>query len=193
MKTWPKRAINCLGFTLVETLVVITVVAIISIGVTAMYLGQVKITRNEIRTVGTQVNTAAILNSVLSTTNQAQAILDSATVNSVDYTSDSDTVIITLPALDEDNTPVSGEQDVIVFNKENDGSLTMTTEAASGSKRDTGVKTLLDEVESLNITYQNTTDIIQSDWFQMDITRQVNTSEGNKNIELSYKISLKNK
>lgn len=114
------------------------------------------------------------------------------TVNGTTYTTDSDTLVLEMPALGSDGNFIASTYDYVVYNLSN-GSLYEITDFASNSVRDhVGTKLLADQVQSLTFTY-DTGDPTQAKNVSIDLQVKV-TSRGTSSVtaHLADTILLRN-
>ncbi len=181
------------GFTLVEVLVVIVLLGIIVIGVSGLYLGQIRLTGNEFKESEVEIKTAAVLNDIFRIANQATTILASATINSNNYLTGPNTVVLSLPSLDGANNAIEGSDDILVYRKNAGSDLELIIDPAAGSSRTAGAKIMLSDIADLEFGYENELDPVQSGWLNVKISQNVELSTGSKSLDLTYTIVLKNK
>ena len=180
------------GFTLPELLVVITLIGIIMLGIVGLYVSQTRLTNNEVKESYTQGRLGTALNKMSRVGEQASAVLATATVQSVFYTTDGNNLILSLPSIDSGDSVIEATYDTIVFTLEN-GDLKMVTEADAVSFRKSGVIYFMQNVNSLNFIYENPSSPAASGWFETTLGQTISLHGADKNLSLTYRVKLKNK
>lgn len=142
------------GFTVIELVVVLAVSVAILAGLLVLYNNYYRIYYAQEATARV-VSASALTGSELQmAAKQAEAVVESRTVNGTTYQSDSDTVVFQLPAVTGSGSVIPNEHDYIVFNT--DGTkLYKVTDAYGSSQRDDGTKLLSDVVGAVNFSYNN--------------------------------------
>ena len=187
-----RNSSNKAGFTLSELLVVMTLFVIISVGMMTMYSAQFRLSKNEISLTDAQAKVKAVINAVLPYVASANNILTSTVINSVTYTSDTDTLVVSLPTVDNSDEVVEGQSDIVVYNLSGTD-LVRIIDAQASSKRTDGTKTLLSELDDLDFVYEVEANPAQSTWVNITLTKQVATYNDVNTIDVSNRVFLKNK
>jgi len=181
------------GFTLAETLVVLSLFGIILIAVVSLYFGHSKLAGTETKLGEHQGRLGASLGRVLTLANQAAEVLDQATVDSVNYTSSDSTIVLSLPTIDSEDNVISDSSDILIFSEDANGDFVAIVSAAVGSKRASGQTALLEDIESAEINYSDELNPEASDWFELELAQIIATAAGDKTISQTVRVHLKNK
>lgn len=180
------------GFTLPEVLVVIALLGILGLGLISLYSAQNKLTTDEASLTQAQAELAVGLNSAMPFMQSAFEVLASHIIDSVTYNTSSDTLVLSLPTVDSSNNIVSGSYDYIVFLKTNDDKFNMITDAAVGSKRRIGTRTLIRKVSSLAFSYEDNVTPSNSTWFTVEVQALVKITASTQTLSAMQRISLRN-
>lgn len=142
------------GFTLLEVVIVTAIFAILMIGLLNLYDWHNRV--YSIHRADTQATGSArvAMNNISHYTAQASQVLTSRTISGTTYTTDSDTVVLRLPAYDGSGNLLTNTYDHIVYNLIGT-ELSQIVELGSGSSRRPGNKLLSGDVQTLSITYNN--------------------------------------
>lgn len=143
------------GFTLLEVVVVIAIAAIIFIALGALLVTQLNLYGTQDVALELSQNLNNVLRTMEETVGEARDTVPSRTFNSILYTTDNDTLILSFPTIGSDSNPISGQSDYILFRLDINGNLYMEVEPSVGSRRARLVKRLASSVVKLNFIYMN--------------------------------------
>lgn len=175
------------GFTLIESIIVIFLFALVMLAVTDMYISFNKSYSKQVASINTSLSAAALMDEVQRTTLQANAVVASHVYSGTTYTTSTTTLVLSLPSIDGSGNIVSNKYDYAIFYLA--GSTTyriLDTDASSA--RAPSSKKLSDVIGSLAYTYNNvtpssstmitidatTTSTAEGQTFQKHLTQQVN-------------------
>lgn len=143
------------GFTLIETIIVVALFAIMIVAIFGLFDYHAKIYKYQEALVRVSGSARSALNAIQFYTLQAHAVLASQTVNGTAYTSNgSSTMILQLPALNGSGNIISNTWDYVVFHV-NGANLIETIQADPASSRNSGDVLLSDSLQSIVFTYDN--------------------------------------
>lgn len=145
---------NTKGVTLIEALVSVGLFVVISLALFGVYeafgklyfLGSANLTA-----VG---GSRASLTQVANLTSQAYRVLESRSVNGVNYSTTSSTLVLQLPSIDSSGKTIDNTWDYAVFYVSST-SFYRYLEKSAASARVNGSKTLTDSLQSVIFTYDN--------------------------------------
>lgn len=159
------------GFTIVEIVVVLGITILIMLGLFTLYDNYYKV-YNAQEATARVVSAAALTGSELQNSiKQAESVLSSHTISGTTYNSDSDTIVLRLPAVNSSGSLIASQYDYIVFNV--DGTrLSKITSAYSSSFRQSGTRQLSDVVGTATFSYNNG-DFAQVDRVDVNVNMQV--------------------
>lgn len=175
-----------------EVLVVIALLGVLGLGLISLYSAQNKLTTDEASLTQAQAELAVGLNSALPFMQSAFEVLASYIIDSVTYNTSADVVVLSLPAVDSSNNIISGSYDHVVFLKTPDNKFNMITEAAAGSKRRSGTRTLIKKISSLAFSYEDNAAPASSTWLTVEVQSQVKITANTQTLTARQRISLRN-
>lgn len=142
------------AFTLVETVIVIALFVIVMLGVTQLYtiFGQVIVGQSSI--ISITLDGSAIVDTVRVASLQANQVVQSHTFSGISYNSGTTTAIFELPAIDVSGAIIPNTFDYIGIYASST-TVYRAVDAAVGSSRTSGTKTLTDSLSALTFTYDN--------------------------------------
>ena len=180
------------GFSLVEAVIFVGIMAIIVLGALSLYILQSKYLLYEIRYNETKTRLAAITNDISRTASQSIGIVSSVSINSVVYSTSANTAVFTVPAVNVSGNIIPGSSDTLVYTKSGN-SLILGTLAAAGSKRQTGTQTVLEKINSINFNYSDNGNPTVSTWFIATLYQDVKAPTTTQTIYQARRIFLRNK
>jgi prepilin-type N-terminal cleavage/methylation domain-containing protein len=144
------------GFTLLEIIIVLAIALVCFLVILGMYISQSQLFTNESNIAELQTINSIAQETLSGTIEQGMEIIESRTINGTAYASDSDTIIIKLPAYNASKTIINGIYDYIAFNFDTVNSkIISNTETGTGSARISGEKTVANFVSALNFRYNS--------------------------------------
>jgi len=146
------------GFTLVEVLVVIGILGMISLFLTQIYLDYINLYRRENTAIDLNLANQTVLNNLSNDILVAVAVVPSYTVSGLNFTSGSQTLILSLPAFDAQKQIISGVYDTVVYYlaTSTPRKLIKRVVSAPTSSRTSQTKALNSDVSFLDFTYNAT-------------------------------------
>jgi prepilin-type N-terminal cleavage/methylation domain-containing protein len=181
------------GFTLLEIIIVLTIALVCFLIILGMYISQSQLYASESDISELQTVGSITQETIAGTIEQGMEIMESRTINSVAYASDSNTIIIKLPAYNASKQIITGVYDYIAFNFDAENSKIISdTETGTGSARIAGQKTIANFVSALNFRYN---DNIWTNVSEVEITLAVKKETGGaEREEQTFKtVQMKNK
>lgn len=149
------------GLTLVEMLITIFILGIIVIIISNLFIGSTRFARDEQLRIDVGENAARIFSTTDETLRQGKQVLTDATINSVLYTTDADTLVFALPSL-VGGKPSGFDDDidlcVILLDTtvSNNTRLRLIIEPDGVSEREPVDRTLIEQVKDVYFRYTNT-------------------------------------
>lgn len=149
---------NTQGFTLVEVLVVISILTIISLFLSQIYLDYVGLYQRENTAIDLNLANQTVINNLSSDIRGAAAVLPSYTVSGQDFTSGNQTLILSVPAFNAQKQIISGIYDTVVYylDTSTPRKLIKRVVSAPTSSRTSQTKTIDSDVSFLDFTYNTT-------------------------------------
>lgn len=182
------------GFTLLEVVIycligVLIMLVIAQIFITQTNLGEKQTLQNDI-----ERNATSGIEIIKTNVQSAKTVVTSKTFGSTAYTSDNDTLILELPAVDPSGNLIAGSSDYVVFFRDplEENLLKMTIEAAAGSARQSNTRIIATFVDSIEFRY-NRGNIIDSDAIDAEIRTSVASSSETLKATGGARIKLHNK
>jgi prepilin-type N-terminal cleavage/methylation domain-containing protein len=188
--TWQLTA-NSRGFSLIETVVVIAISAIVMLGVYEIYLtfGNSYLFQNA------QINNASgaalFMNEFNDLSLQASSIATSRDVSGTTYTTGSTTLVYEIPAVNSSGDIVAAAYDYAIFHASSTD-VYRILDANGSSARTSGTKRLSDTLSNLTFTY-NDTATTSSTAVTADITTKTTVKSQNFSTRLIQQVYLRNK
>lgn len=144
------------GFTLLEIIIVLSIAIVCFLIILGMYISQSRLYTSESNISELQTINSIAQKTIASAIEQGLEITESRTINGTAYASDSDTIIIKLPAYNSGKQIINGIYDYIAFNFDAANSKIISdTETGIGSARISGEKTVANFVGALNFRYNS--------------------------------------
>lgn len=175
------------GFTLIESIIVIFLFALVMLAVVDMYISFNKSYSKQVASINTSLSAAALMDEVLKMGLQANAVVSSHTYSGTTYNSNGSTLVLSLPSIDASGNILSSKYDYAIFYLS--GSTTYRVlDVDASSVRPPGSRKLSDVVGELAFTYNNgipssatkvtvdatTTSTAESQTFTTHLTQEVN-------------------
>lgn len=146
------------GFTLLEVSVVMALLALIGLFLGQTYLDFSQFFGRENLQVDLNLANQNTLQDVSASVKESAAVLASAVLDSITYTSATTTLVLNLPTINTQGQIVSGSYDTLAYylDPANQKKLVKRVQAAAGSRRQTQTKTLDSFVSFLEFQYNAT-------------------------------------
>ncbi|NQU83981.1 MAG: prepilin-type N-terminal cleavage/methylation domain-containing protein [Parcubacteria group bacterium] len=182
------------GFTILEMTIVVLISSIALFIVSTLFIAQLQLYRSESLFSEVREQNLLTQNIITRTIEESFNVVVNATINSEDYDSDADTIILQLPSIDADQNTIAGSYDYMAF--ERDGTdptkIISNTEIDLASTRPAGKKTITQFVNSLNFGYN---DAIGGniDLVEITIITQKEVGEFSRESKTFKAVKLKNK
>lgn len=143
------------GVTLVETLTIIFILAIIMETISTIFVSGWKYYHRESALIQTQDNAKFVISSLTKEIIQSSSVLGNRNFSGTTYTSGSNELIIKTPSIDNDKNPIENTFDYIVFYLEPTDShiLKEEIEANAASSRTNQTKTVSTMINNISFTY----------------------------------------
>ena len=145
------------GFSLIETVVIVTILGIMMSIISVMQISHQRIFRRLQSDSVNQSQRAVIVNEFGSVMRNARAVISSRTFGADSYATSSNTVIVSLPGLDAQGEAIPALNDYAVFRRDAAESrkFIMEIEPDPSSFRPARTRTLADGVEAIDIRYDH--------------------------------------
>jgi prepilin-type N-terminal cleavage/methylation domain-containing protein len=179
------------GFTLIETIVVVTVFTILMIGLIGIYLNFGSYLATEQKTAEVVHSASRLTSQVHDMTLQANAVAASYVFSGTTYTSGSTTLVLELPSVNASGDIVTNAHDYVVFYATNTKAYKIV-DSAIGSARVGATIRLSDTLGSLTFTYDNATPSLASK-VDVDVQTQAQTKQGLVQTRVHEQAYLRNK
>jgi len=146
------------------------------------YVFKIQIAYNELNS-----NSTIALNRMAKNIRAATSLVETHTINSTEYTTDSDTLILQIPSIDVYQDTIFDTYDYMVYYK--DGSfLKSDLEADVSSNRNSGNKTVASLINASIFNYNRTTYSLVN---KVEIILVTSKAVGNKNPQLIMQSTVK--
>lgn len=181
------------GFTILEIIIVLAIALVCFLIILGMYISQSQLYTSESDISELQTINSIAQETISGTIEQGMEIVGSQTINGTAYASDSNTIIVKLPAYNASKQIISNIYDYIAFDFNNaDSKIISNTETGAGSARISGEKTIASFVGALNFRYN---DNVWANVSEVEMTlvtkKEIN---GTEREEQTFKtIKMKNK
>lgn len=179
------------GFTFIETLIAVALLALLTLAMVQLYLGYGVIFSSEqaVFTLGSRAHDAT--SAIESATRQASRVLASHTVSGTAYTTDADTLVLELPSADASGTPLANDFDYVIFYTSG-STLYRLVEADGSSFRQSGTRELTDALSAFSFVY-DTGDVTAATSVTVDLTLSTEVNHRTLQFHLREEAYLRNK
>jgi prepilin-type N-terminal cleavage/methylation domain-containing protein len=179
------------GFSLIETVVVIAISAIVMLGVYEIYItfGNSYLYQNA--RINNASGAALFMNEFNELSLQASAIVTSRTISGTTYTTGSTTLVYEIPAINSSGDIVATTYDYAILYSSSTNAYRIL-DANGSSARISGSKRLSDTLSNLTFTY-NDTATTSSTAVTADITTNTTVKSQNFSTHLIQQVYLRNK
>lgn len=143
-----------LGFTLVETVIVLGLLAIVMLGILFIFGGFNNVYNQQQAFINTSRSGSLAVNEVQNYVFQADLVVSSKIISGTTYTTNSTTLVLELPSINSTGDIITGKFDYVVFYL-NGTSLYRLASPDAASSRTSGTRLLSNVVSSLSFTYDN--------------------------------------
>jgi prepilin-type N-terminal cleavage/methylation domain-containing protein len=140
------------GFTIIETIITLSIFAIVSIIIASLYIYHSNLYRIESADAGIKTQKTIFIKNFRETAEAASAIAAEMTIGGTPHVSSSSTAIFKISSVDADGNIISNKFDYIVFYK-TANNLYMETGADPASQRKNLQRKLSDKTDSLIFRY----------------------------------------
>lgn len=179
------------GFTFIETLIAVALLALLILTLVELYTGYGVIFSSEQATFDMGNRAHDAMTAIENMTRQASKVLASRTVSGTLYTTGSGTLVLELPAMDAAGAPLPNEYDYAVFYASGT-TLYRLVEADGSSFRQSGTKQLTNALSALTFSY-DTGDVTQASKVTVDLTLSTQASHRAFQFYLQQEVYLRNK
>lgn len=147
------------GFSMIETVVVVAVTALLATAVAEMTISLHRFTARESNLSETQRHAILGLEPIRTAALAADKIVASRTILGTAYATGATAVVFSVPTIDAAGNLVANSTDYVAFARDasDQTKLVRATEGAAGSRLATRVDTIIPLVSSLNFRYATTT------------------------------------
>ena len=142
------------GFTLIETLIAISILVVASIIIGSLFVSHSKLYVMQEQAGSMKIQKTLFAKHLQEKGGAAKSVIASRTFSSIPRTSSTSTVIFQIPAIDASGDIISGTYDYIVFYCESDN-LFMETDADALSNRKDIKQKVAGKVDSVTFRYDN--------------------------------------
>jgi len=149
------------GVTIIETVIVLSIFAIIIIVILGLYISHCNLYRMENSASVIKMQKTVFVKTFRETAEASNAIVAEKTIGTVAYTSSSSTIIFKMPAIDENKNTISGIFDYAVFYKTG-SDFYIETDADSTSQRKDLKRKISDKMDSIAFRYSSETPSLAS-------------------------------
>ncbi|MBU0597704.1 hypothetical protein KKF61_01755 [Patescibacteria group bacterium] len=136
------------------TILILVIIISLLIGMYFTYIGAFKIQMayNELNS-----NSIIAFDKITSRIKGAARVAEQATINSIEYTTDYDTLILELPSIDEDQNIIFGAYDYFVIYRDpaDNTLLKFDIEPDTGSSRQSGARLVSEYVDEIIFNFNN--------------------------------------
>ncbi len=181
------------GYVLLELVVAAAVFAILAVAIGEMTVTLTRLYVREQALADAERKLATGIEPLREAAKGASAVVPNRTINGTAYVSGTSTVAFSLPAVDQNGALLSGT-DYIGFRKSSaDQTLLIEdTEAAAGSARHTGARTIAGFVDVFRVRY-NTSTIAAADWVEFYLETKLIFGSNTARVPLVTRIPLENR
>lgn len=179
------------GFTLIELLIVIFLSSLMLIGLFGLYTWHSKIYSYQQALIGVTEQSRYVGDVLQTYGTQSFEVLDSFTIDSVNYVSTTTAVVLALPVLDNNGSASPGIKDVAVLYAENEKIyFKLTPDNLSG--RSPITRLLSDSAQSFNLTYDSA-DVDQIKTVSVEARFSITSQSGTVVVsDLKQSVNLRN-
>lgn len=142
------------AFTLVETLIVVGIAVIVTLGAAQLSLVFGRLVGSQESSLDATLDVSALIDAVRGAGAQASGVVASHAFSDVAYNSGTTTVIFELPAIDPSGVPIPSAFDYVGIHASGTDAYRFT-DAAPGSARISGTRLLANTLDELRFTYDN--------------------------------------
>jgi len=146
-----------LAITLVEMLIVISILTIVSGILVAIFISGWRLFHQQSASTETQAQAKLATSVITKSIQQANKVPTSKTLDSISYTSSTNTLVLELPSLDTNQNIIEGAFDYEVFYKDPAAhtKLKLKRETSPASSRKSETKTIANLIENIEFTYNS--------------------------------------
>lgn len=179
------------GFSLMETVIVVGIVALVAVPLTDLLRGYYALFTMQETVVEVDTSASAAIDEVRAAALQANRVVSSHAFSGATYASGTTTLVLRLPSVDASGTILPGAYDYVGFYATGTTAY-RATDAAAGSMRQSGTKRLSGVLRSLAFTYNNA-DVTRATSTAVDVVTHATSSKGQPlERHLSEQIRLRN-
>lgn len=178
------------GFTIVETLIVIVIVALIGAAMLELFISYDTVLSNQSAAVEADTSAAAIVNAVRDAALQASAIVSSHTFSGTLVTTGSAAIVVRLPAVDSAGNIVVNTYDYYGFYASGTDAY-LAVDADETSERTDVSKRLSAVLSSMTFTYPSG-DATQATSTTVDVVTSAGTGQSTQTRHLIEQVYLRN-
>jgi len=144
--------------TLADSLITIFILTLVIGTLMGVYFTYNNVIKVQIAYNELNANSTIALNKISKNVRQASSVVDATTINSTNYSTDHDTLILELPSIDSDQKIISNSYDYLVYfiDPADSTKLKSDIEPSVGSSRSSGEGLISEFVESITFNYNET-------------------------------------
>lgn len=180
------------GFTLIEVVIVVAISSVLMLGLLSTFDWQNRVYNLEQAEVLATGSARVALNNMTFSLTQGSNILQSRTINGVNYTTGGTTVVIQIPSYDSSGVLIANTYDHVVYTLSG-SNLEQVVELGANSDRPLVNKRLSDKVESFTLSYNNNDPTLASQVTIDLTTRAYYHSDKSASVHLIETVFLRNK
>jgi type II secretory pathway pseudopilin PulG len=179
------------GFSFAEALIALSILIFILLAILFIYMNFSRVYSFQQATIRTAESIRTAANEMQSTVLQADKVVESHSFSGNSYSTDADTLVLEIPAVDGSGNILSGEYDYAVFFASG-ANLYKRVDANAASSRQSGTKQLSDSIYSVAFTYDNV-DLNLITKVNADIQAQAVGGRQTVNADIQREMYLRNK
>jgi prepilin-type N-terminal cleavage/methylation domain-containing protein len=178
------------GFTLIETIIAITIFAILCFALVNVYLKYYNAYHTQQAIISVAGSASTVANELQNATLQAKQVIISHTFSSGTYNSNQNTLVLQMPSIDSSGNILTDKYDYVVFYASG-ANFYRLVEIDGSSSRNAGLKKLSDTVSVIEFFY-NDSDLSKVNEITVDINMQKISGHQTFPYSLDQKLYLRN-
>lgn len=185
-----RKHVPSFGFTLLEAIVVIAISTVMLIVLVDLYRAYSRMYGYQKAAADTAGSATVIANELQEWVLQSKGILASGIFSGATYTTDSDTLVLSIPSVDSLGNTLTNTYDLVIFYTSGTNVYRILSPNAASS-RVANTKTLTTTLASLSFTYNNAS-IPLANLITTDIRMQSTEGASSAQYQLTQKLYLRN-
>lgn len=179
------------GFSFAESLIAIAILVLVLLAILFVYMNFSRVNSFQQATMKTAESVRTAANEMQKAVLQSRKIAESHSFSGNSYSTDADTLVLEIPAIDGSGNILDGEYDYMVFYTSGTN-LYKRVDADADSDRQSGLNQLSDVISSIAFTYDNA-DLNLASRVNVDIQAQAVGGRQTVNADLQREMYLRNK